>query len=248
MAQDEGMQTVRCGDCLYLEPTTPAPGDPLGSGYRCSANESRLIGHVYDLKPLWCPKDEKIIKSVLDDQGEQPRAGGTGSRWLTLAVRYFLVSILPLILALIALVALLWMRPASGAEHPFGEAGTMKRQQAQAEVTEQLRRAYYYAFHWATANRRECPERIPAAVFCRDTEELAARTGCPLSDRGGRVVGRADIETNTIYLCRPDAHALYHECYHTMFESWNERNAEAFAVWCVKMDAQLEELKRGARK
>jgi hypothetical protein len=118
----------------------------------------------------------------------------------------------------------------------------------QEVVTEHVQRAYYYAFYWAKANRLECPERLPAVVFCRDAEELAARTACPLSDRGGRVIGRADIEANTIYLARLDTHALYHECYHTMFESWDERNAEAFAVWCVKMDAQLEELKRGSTK
>lgn len=183
------------------------------------------------------------------DQGEQTRSGGTGSRRWTPTIRYILVSLLPLILALFTLVALLWSMPAEGAEdHPFGEAGTPRRRQLQDEVNGRVRLAYHYAFYWAKENRLESPTRIPAVVFCCDAEDLAARTGCPLSDRGGRVVGRADLETNTVYLATRDAHALYHECFHSMFQSWNERNAEAFAAWCVKMDAQLERLKRGEKR
>jgi hypothetical protein len=125
---------VRCGDCRHLIQPRAIAGDPFGTGYRCRASGDeqcsigRLVGHVYDIRPLWCPTlAAGETPAVQNDQGEQPCAGGTGSRWLTPAVRYFLVSILPLILALIALVALLWMRPAKGTEHPFGEAGQQRR-------------------------------------------------------------------------------------------------------------------------
>ncbi len=176
--------------------------------------------------------------------GQEARAGGVNDRRISKALRYAVAVILPLLLALLALFFLAFTSEVSGAEHPFGEAGSARRAAVETETGERLRLAYHYAFWWARSNSLEIPDRIPAAVFCRDADDIARRTDRPASERGGVVVSRADIQTGTIYLSRTDPHDLYHECYHVMFRSVSEVNAEAFAAWCVKMDAQLEALKR----
>ena len=134
-----------------------------------------------------------------------------------------------------------------GKDHPFGEQGTERRAEAEQEAKDRIQRAYHYAFWWAQQNGLKVPDRVPNAILCRSEAEVAERTHCPATERGGRVVARADINSGFIFLSRPSTHDLYHECYHVLFRSWDERNAEAFAAWCLKMDKGLEKLQRAQR-
>jgi hypothetical protein len=91
------------------------PGDPFGSGYRCRAagdeqcSIGRLVGHVYDVRPLWCPTlSAGETPAVQNDQGQQTRTGGLRSRQNCNVVPYCLEVILPVVIALLALVVLLW--------------------------------------------------------------------------------------------------------------------------------------------
>jgi cellulase/cellobiase CelA1 len=143
-----------------------------------------------------------------------------------------------------ALLALACAAVAYSGDHPFGEPGTERRKQMQDEVNVAIRNAHLYAAIWAKENSIAVPDQVPSAVLCASEKEVAEKTHCPASERGGRVVARSDINSGFIFLSRPNLHDIYHESYHVMFRSWDERNAESFAEWCLEMDGKLRDTKR----
>jgi hypothetical protein len=147
--------------------------------------------------------------------------------------------LLSLLLALPALLV--------AGDHPFGEAGTPKRAEAESACTEKIKHAHVYAKAWGLMNGVKITERLPTAVLCRSPDEIAKLTERPATENGGVVRSRADLMAWRIYLSRASPHDVYHECHHVMYQSDNEANAEAFAAWCLRMDEQLERLKHGGR-
>jgi hypothetical protein len=138
---------------------------------------------------------------------------------------------------------------ADAKEHPFGEAGSSKRAQAQATANKVIRDSHLYAYLWARKNAVPLFDRAPVSiVLCLTPQEVARRTGCPATGpNGGTVLARADLKTRTIYICTPDKEVLYHECYHIWFNSTNEPNAIAFADWCMEQDEALDQLRFGRK-